>query len=270
MPIKGIDTEKCTNCQLCMHDCPSFNFRLNDDNHVAFFQVGCVQCGHCIAICPEEAIMYEGMKDEPVSFEGVDPTSLISYDTFLKFIRGKRATRQYKKEKIPNELIDKIMNAMRYAPTGANIRGLRCNIISDDEKIKELSEAILDTFFGNPEFGKLFPENYKIMLKIKRKRGLDPIFYGASHVMIFHSPNAGLDLVNSAIAITYGMLSAQTLGIGSIWIGLAHRALIDNKDLRKNVTKINGRVHGVFVLGYPAVKYPRGPPRPKIRTKKLN
>ncbi|TFG11371.1 MAG: hypothetical protein EU535_07300 [Promethearchaeota archaeon] len=265
MPIKGIDTEKCTNCQQCLQDCPSFNFRLSDDNQVVFFQVGCVQCGHCIAICPEDAILYEGMKDEPLSFEDVDPTSLISYDTFLKFIRGKRSIRQYKKKKIPNEIIDKIMYVMRYAPTGGNIRGLRCNIISDDEQIKALSEAVLDTLIGNPAI----PENYSLMLKRKRKQGLDPIFYGASHVMIFHSPNP-MDLVNSVIAITHGLLSAQTLGIGSCWLYLAQRALIDNKDLRKNVAKINGRVHGVFVLGYPAVKYARGPPRPKIRTKKLN
>jgi nitroreductase len=205
------------------------------------------------------------MKDEPLSFEGVDPASLISYDTFLKFIRGKRSIRQYKKKKIPKEIIDKIMYTMRYAPTGGNIRGLKCNIISDDEQIKALSEAVLDTLIGSPAI----PENYTAMLKIKRKRGLDPIFYGASHVMIFHSPSP-LDMVNSVIAITHGMLSAQTLGIGSCWLYLAQRALIANEDLRKNVAKINGRVHGVFVLGYPAVKYARGPPRPKIRTKILN
>jgi len=265
MPVKGIDKEKCSNCQQCVFDCVATNFRLDENNEVRFNQVGCIGCGHCISICPEDAILYKGMRDEPITFEGVqDPSSIISYEMFQKFIRAKRSIRQYKKEKVPNELLEKVFNSMRYAPTGSNIRGLKCLIISNDERKKILSDAILDRIISSS----MVPDAYARRLNSKKKRGLDPIFYDAPHIMIFHSASQ-MDLVNSAIAITYGMLSAQTLRLGTCWIGFAQGVLSANEEIRKNILKIPGRIHGVFVLGYPSIKYARAAPRPKIRTKEL-
>ena len=265
MPIIGIDTAKCTNCQLCLRDCVASNFRLDENNQVKYIQSGCIGCGHCISVCPENAIIYKGMRDEPITFDGIqDPSSLISYETFHKFIRAKRSIRQYKKDKIPNEILEKVLNSMRYAPTGSNIRGLKCLIISDEEQKKALSDAILDALIS----GSMMPEEYGERLNNKRKRGLDPIFYNAPHIVIIHS-NSAMDLVNSTIAITYGMLSAQTLGLGTCWIGFAYGVLIANEEIRKKIAKIPGRLHGVFIIGYPAVKYTHAAPRPKIRTKGL-
>lgn len=263
MPIIGIDTEKCTDCQQCLRDCVSSNFKLDDEDHVQFTQSGCIGCGHCISICPEDAIIYKGMRDEPFTFDGIqDPSSLISYETMFKFMRAKRSIRQYKKDKIPNEVLEKILDSMRYAPTGSNIRGLKCLIISDDNQKKELSDAILNAL------GSMMPDMYMERLNNKRNKGLDPIFYDAPHIMIMHSSNPG-DLVNSTIAITYAMLSAQTLGLGTCWIGFAQGVLSANKEIRNNIAKIPGRVHGVFIIGYPSVKYANAAPRPRIRTKGL-
>ncbi|MBD3212855.1 MAG: 4Fe-4S dicluster domain-containing protein [Candidatus Lokiarchaeota archaeon] len=267
MPIKGIDKEKCSNCQQCVLDCVASNFILDENKQVQFNPMGCIGCGHCISICPEDAILYKGMRDDPFTFEGIeDPSSIISYDTFQKFIRAKRSIRQYKKEKVPNELIEKVFNSMRYAPTGGNIRGLKCMIISDNDRIKTLSEAILNALLSSSKA----PAAYVGRLKSKSKRGYDPIFYDAPHVMIFYSNSSqGFDQMNSTIAITYGMFSAQTLGLGTCWVGFAQSVLGAKKDIRKNIAKIPGTVHAVFVLGYPKVKYHRAAPRPKIRTKGL-
>ena len=266
MPVKGIDTEKCTNCQLCISDCVASNFRLDENEHVQFNQSGCIGCGHCISICPEDAIIYRGMRDEPITFDGIqDPSSLISYETMYQFMRAKRSIRQYKKDKVPNDILEKVLDSMRYAPTGSNIRGLKCLIISDDEQKKVLSDAILNHLIN----GSMMPESYGERLNNKKEKGLDPIFYGAPHIIIMHSSSAA-DLVNSTIAITYAQLSAQTLGLGTCWIGFAYGVLIANKEIRKNLAKIPGRVHGVMVIGYPAVKYTRAAPRPRIRTKGLN
>ena len=84
--------------------------------------------------------------------------------------------------------------------------------------------------------------------------------------MIIHSTNPG-DAMNSTIALTYGMLCAQSLGLGSCWIGLAHGVLSANKELREDVAGIHGRVWGVIILGYPTQIYYRVPPRPDIKTK---
>jgi len=144
MPVKGIDEEKCSGCGQCLNECPTLNFRMEESKKKAVFSpLACMGCGHCIAICPEDAIIYKNMKDEALSFGGVlDPSTLIQHDSMYRFMRAKRSVRQYKKKKIPKEELEKIIDIMRYAPTGSNIRQMKCLVISDDEQINKLGDAV--------------------------------------------------------------------------------------------------------------------------------
>ena len=264
MTVKGIDEEKCTGCGRCVKDCPRLNFTIYEEHKkVVFSPLRCLDCGHCIAVCPENAIIYENMKDEALSFEGVqDLSTLISPETMYRFMRAKRSVRQYKKKKIPKEDLEKIIDSMRYAPTGGNVRDMKCLVISNDGQIKKLGEAVVN------ELNKTIDDNYKESFKRKKEAGIEPIFFEAPHVLILHSRDA-MEMVNAAIATTYGMLYAETLGVGSCWIGLAYGALVSNRDIRKNLAGIPCKVLAVMTMGYPAVKYSRAPPRPPLKTKGL-
>jgi len=223
----------------------------------------CDSCGRCIARCKSNAIMYENI-GELLTFEEVqDPSTLISHESMHKFMSAKRSIRGFKKKKVPKAMLEKVLETMKYAPTGGNIRTLHCTIISDDDKIKKLSEAVMDAIIAssNPRYS----EN---LIKA-RERGIDTIFYNAPHVMIIHSRNPG-DAMNSTIALTYGMLCAQTLGLGSCWIGLAHGVLSSSKELREKFVGKNWHVLGVIILGYPTQIYYRVPPRPNIKTQGLD
>jgi nitroreductase len=214
-------------------------------------------------MCKSDAILYEDL-GEILSFEEVqDPSALISYETIHKFMIAKRSIRGYKKKKVPKDLLKKVLETMKYAPTGGNIRTLRCTIISDDDKIKQISGEVMDAIIktGNP----IYSENF---IKAK-KYGIDTIFFNAPHVMIIHSNNPG-DAMNSTIALTYGMLCAQSLGLGSCWIGLAHGVLSANKELREEIVGIRGTIWGVIIIGYPTQIYYKVPPRPDIKTKGLD
>ena len=264
MPVKGIDEEKCSGCGQCINDCPSLNFSIDDGKRKAVFSpLACMGCGHCIAICPEDAIIYKSMKGEALSFgSALDPSTLISDETMYRLMRAKRSVRQYKKKKIPKEDIEKIIDIMRYAPTGSNIRQLKCLVISNDEKIKTLGNAVSNALKSS------MPAAYTGMFDRKKEIGIEPIFFSAPHVLILHSNNLG-DNVNAAIAITYGMLYAETLGISSCWNGLSYAVLASSPEVRKEIAGINDKVLAVMTIGYPAVKYVRAPPRPPIRTKGL-
>ncbi|MFX0010778.1 MAG: nitroreductase family protein [Candidatus Hermodarchaeota archaeon] len=264
MPILGIDYEKCDNCQMCFYACTRYFRRDRDQNKVIFEDPEhlCDSCGRCVAMCRSDAILYENI-GELLTFEEVqDPSTLIPYETMYKFMSAKRSIRRFKKKKVPRELIEKVLNSMKYAPTGANIRTLHCTIISDEEKIKKLSGVVMDAIIasGNPRYS----ENF---IKAKAS-GIDTIFYNAPHVMIIHSNNPG-DAMNSTIALTYGMLSAQTLGLGTCWIGLAHGVLSSNKEAREKIAGVHGNIWGVIIIGYPNQIYYRVPPRPDIKTKGL-
>ena len=64
MSIIGIDKDKCTNCKQCIQECGRGYFYLGEEGQVLFNDtLGCNICGHCIAICPEEAILTKGLED---------------------------------------------------------------------------------------------------------------------------------------------------------------------------------------------------------------
>ena len=67
---------------------------------------------------------------------------------------------------------------------------------------------------------------------------------------------------NAGIAFTYGMLAAQSRGLGTCWIGFAQEAFYQKKALKKRM-KIPSQhhVYGVMTMGYPDVTYYRAPVR---------
>jgi nitroreductase len=203
-------------------------------------------------------MLYDNMKDGVLEYvDGKNPSELISYNSMYQLLRSIRSIRQYKKQEIPYEIIEKVINSMRYAPTGGNMRNLKCLVISDKDKINFLSNSIIDAL----EYGEA-----KDRLNSRRDKGIDPIFYHAPCVLILYSKNPW-DTRNVTIAITYGMISAQTLGLGCCWIGYAHGILMEHPGLCRDMTGIETNVLGVISLGYPAVKYFRAPPRPPLDIK---
>ncbi|MHA2289455.1 MAG: nitroreductase family protein [Promethearchaeota archaeon] len=265
MPILGIDYEKCNKCQICVRTCPRYFSFDNEQDKIIFedSQNECNLCGRCIAMCPTDAILYENIGDVLAFEEAQDPSALIQYETLHKFMSAKRSVRGYKNKKVPRSVMEQILNSMKNAPTGANVRTLECTIISDKNVIKKISDSVMDALIAtnNPRYAE--------GAKKARDVGFDTIFYHAPHVMIVHSTNPG-DEKNSTIALTYGMLSAQSLGLGSCWIGLASGVLKVNKELRENIAGIKGNVWGVIIIGYPAQKFYRVPPRPSLKIKGLD
>ena len=92
MPIIGIDKGKCTNCKTCINECVFSNYSIDENIGEVIFDAtqGCILCGHCIAVCSEDAIKFKDMKDDALNFEANrDPSELISYDTMHQFLRAK-------------------------------------------------------------------------------------------------------------------------------------------------------------------------------------
>ncbi len=259
--IIGIDFEKCTNCKECINICVRRNYRIDNGQNQVIFDDSrdCLLCGHCISVCPENAIIYEDMGDEAKEYQQ-KPSELIPYDTLLQFMRAKRSVRKYKQNKVPKELIEKILNSMRYAPTGTNRRTMNCHVISNEETIKSLVDSIVEH--------RRSEEEIKRLRRLREKR-IDTIFYDAPHVLILHSKYPW-DSRNAAIAITYGMLSAHSLGLGTCWIGMAHGTLNENPNILTEIAGIKDHILAVMTFGYPAVEYFRAPPRPPIETTGLD
>jgi len=265
MPIFGIDYERCTNCKNCLYSCYYIRYKKEEDR-VVFEDPNnlCNMCGHCIGKCSVSAIKFKDFGDVIEFDKDQDAYTSISYGTLHKFMSAKRSIRQYKSKKASKEALRKVIESMSYAATGGNIRTLKCLVVSDEVKIKQISDLIIDAMLSDSSTS----ERYREGLQLMRERGRDPIFYKAPHILILHS-ELSFDAMNATIAFTTGMLSAQALGLGSCWIGMAHGFLNSNKKVKEELLGIKGRVWGVIILGYPAVKFYRIPPRPIIPTKGL-
>ncbi|MHA2394014.1 MAG: nitroreductase family protein [Promethearchaeota archaeon] len=256
MPIKGINIEKCSVCKSCIRDCPTKNYRMDDtEKQIVFNDSNCVLCGHCIAVCPENAILYKDMQGNVLdSKESSKPPT---YETLHQLMVSKRTIRQYKNKKVPDELLQKVLDSMSSAPTAMNARTLKCIVVSDKQKIKEFTNAVIDTIGSEEE---------RVGYKKKLEQGPNPFFYNAPHILLLYSKSSW-GVTDAPIAITYGMLSAETLGLGSCWIGGIQRYLMKNKEIQKKIFGIEDDIHAIMILGYPAVKYYRNPPRSSIETK---
>ncbi|MFX1418668.1 MAG: nitroreductase family protein [Promethearchaeota archaeon] len=255
MPIKGINSDNCNICKECINECPMGKFSNQDGKIVFDTSKRCILCGHCIAVCQTNAIIYEDMKD--IAFNYNDITETQSFDAIYKLLRSKRSIRQYKDKKVPKEFIEKIMSCIRYAPTAMNKRSLKCLVISDNQKINEFIDSIIEA---------IEEEEEREFYKKKREKGIDPFFHKAPHILILHSDNKW-DNTNATIAITYAMLGAETLGLGSCWIGGVQMFLNEKNLIIKNVFGIEDKIFGIMIFGYPKVKYFRAPPRPPLETK---
>lgn len=259
MPILGIDYEICSNCNICLTTC--FYFRKDREKNKVVYNDPmnlCNLCGHCIGRCPMDAIIYEDM-GEAYAYEGIrKPETLISYDTLYKFLRANRSTRLYRKKKVPVEILKKVFEAMTYAPTGSNLRSERFTILSNQEIIKTLSDAVHEELVKDPLINEQYGNIFSRLSKIFR----NPVFFDAPHLIIVDSmEDTDGEENNIGIIITYGRLAAQTLGVGTCWNGWTKHAMMNNSKI-KELAGITGKRMGLFTIGYPAnIKYHRSPPR---------
>lgn len=160
----------------------------------------------------------------------------------LDVIKTRRSIRKFKSEMIPEELLDKIIEAGTYAATG---RGKQSPII---------------LAVTNPEVrDKLSRWNADIM-----GTDSDP-FYGAPVVLVVLADKTRPTAIyDGSLVMANLMLEAHALGIGSCWI---HRAKEEfeseeGKELLKSLG-IEGDYEGIghCVLGYVDGEYPKTPER---------
>lgn len=122
-------------------------------------------------------------------------------NNIIKALIERRSVRKYKSEMLQKEILDKIITAGLYAPSGHGEQSSIIIAVVDKEKRDALSKL-------NGKVGG-FPD------------GFDP-FYGAPVVLVvLDKKNALTKGYNGSLVMGNLMLAADSLNIGSCWI---HRA----------------------------------------------
>lgn len=129
----------------------------------------------------------------------------------IKTILNRRSVRSYLPEQIKKEELDLIIKAGLYAPSGHNQQSWHFTVIKDKELINKLNlsgkEAMLKSeneYISN----KGSDENYNL-------------FYNASTIIIISGEKSAIVPHLDCAAATQNMLiAAESLNIGTCWIGL--------------------------------------------------
>ena len=110
---------------------------------------------------------------------------------------------------------------------------------------------------------------YGDRLSLARKVGIDPIFYNAPAVMIFHSPGrTSAPKDNCVIASTTMGLLGRTMGLEYTYIGLFEAATRGHEPLQEELSLPEGHmVFSVIIMGYPKLKFLKTVDRKPVRVR---
>jgi nitroreductase len=172
----------------------------------------------------------------------------------IEIIKTRRCIREYKEDQIPDEDIKFLIDCARYAPSGLNMQPWAFLVIKNKDKILNLSEICKTSMIPHLEDMKNTSKSAAEYLTFLKQNGSD-MFYGAPVlVIILGNRKAPTAVYDCAMAAQTMMLAAQSIGIGSCWIGAAQLALMDEK-LLKEIGAPEGYIHvAPLIFGYPKGK----------------
>jgi len=157
----------------------------------------------------------------------------------LETIKSRRSIREFQKKEIPEEIIEKLIEALIWAPSAGNLQSRKFYFVFNQEIKEKLVEAAFgQSFIGQAPLVIVGCTDEKISKR-----------YGEKGKNLY-------SICDVALSIQNLMLLAYSEGLGSIWVGAFNE---------KEVSKIlnfpeNLKAIAIIPVGYPAEK-PSPPPR---------
>ncbi len=201
-------------------------------------------------------------------------------DQFLDLVKKRRSVRRFKPEPIPDEYIEKIIEAARWAMSGANAQPWEFVVVKDQETKNKISESYMEVrqeqyiieqnyvedlrhhqLTTPPTSSPGFREAPVLIVVCGDRRTLQATVL-ASH---FIPGSAGPDCTyveNMANAVQIIHLTTAALGLGSQWVSpsrvveQAVKILLDIPEMME--------IHAMVPIGYPAYK-PSTPYRRELK-----
>ncbi len=248
-----IDESKCNGCGLCCKDCVRNALELAGKK--ARLVGSCMKCGHCIAICPQNAVAIEEYDMSEVKEYSSDCFGLDA-EILLNTIKFRRSIRNFDQRPVDKEQVLKIIEAGRYTPTARNTQNVEYIVVQDE--IKQFEQI------SYKQLCKVAERLNRVNRILKKDAMIfDPnddsfMFKGAPLVILTVSEHE----VNAALASANMELMAEAQGLGVLFVGYFTAVANQSKEIREMLKlKKNQKVVTCLALGYPNVKYQRTVPR---------
>jgi len=189
----------------------------------------------------------------------------MAYEDFLALVKKRRSIRSFKTDPVPDEYVSKIIEAARYAPSGANSQPWEFIVVKDQE-IKDRIVGIVSEQGGYSRRVELTREKdlrFSSLTGPVREPGYknapvyiilcgDPRTKEAYPLLTTLTRGDSHFISSLASAFLYMTLAATALGLGSQWVSATGSPFV--KPLLKQLLAIPHKldIYDMLALGYAA------------------
>lgn len=265
MDILEVNKETCDKDGICASVCPAglIDFEKGDyPKPIPEAEEVCIRCGHCVVACPTGSLSHRVMSAEQCDL--IKDSLNLSLEQTEQFLKGRRSIRAYKEKMVPRDVLEKLIEIARYAPTGHNSQSVEWLVLSDRVELHNLAEITVEWMRWLIDNMPEFAAEMNLGRVVKRwEEGIDVILRNAPAVIVAHAEEGNrMAPTNCVIALTYLELAATGMGLGCCWAGFFNGAANNFPPMMDVFPLPEGRqCFGAMMLGYPKYGYQRIPKR---------
>ena len=261
-----IDPGLCRRDGICAAVCPARIISWNAGElpeMSAATEKHCIRCGQCMAFCPTAACAAPGcsVRDQ----RQLQPELFPSPEQVEELIYRRRSIRNFTTKPVPRELLTRIVDAARFAPSSHNTQPLRWLVTDNPAKVRHLAALTAEWLEQLPQTDPALAQHLHAAGMAKTwQGGYDVIMRSAPHLVLAIAPKGSWGAVDAAGALAYVELVACSHGVGACWAGYFTLAATHPQggSIREALAlDADEAVQGGHMIGYPRFKAFARPPR---------